>query len=53
MVTGDMNDILSNDEKWGGNLRGERSFRMFRSFVNKNQLIDISFEGIPWTWFNN
>ena len=36
MGAGDMNDILSNDEKWGGNLRGERSIRMFRSFVNKN-----------------
>ena len=36
MRAGDMNDILSNDEKWGGNLRGERSIRMFRSFVNKN-----------------
>ncbi|XP_071939813.1 uncharacterized protein [Coffea arabica] len=33
--------------------RPERSFHTFRDFVNKNQLIDIGFEGIPWTWSNN
>ncbi|XP_071933546.1 uncharacterized protein [Coffea arabica] len=50
---GDMNDILSSEEKWGGRLRSESSFRVFRNFVNDNQLIDIDFEGIPWTWCNN
>ncbi|XP_027182377.1 uncharacterized protein LOC113780798 [Coffea eugenioides] len=53
VLAGDMNDILSNDEKWGGCRRPERSFHTFRDFVNKNQLIDIGFEGIPWTWSNN
>ncbi|XP_071916268.1 uncharacterized protein [Coffea arabica] len=48
-----MNDILSNDEKWGGSRRPERSFQTFRDFVNNNKLIDIGFEGIPWTWSNN
>ena len=49
VLAGDMNDILSNEEKWSGRRRPERSFRTFRNFVNNNQLIDIGFEGIPWT----
>lgn len=53
ILAGDMNDILSHDEKWGGIRRGEFSFRVFRDFVNRNRLIDIGFEGIPWTWCNN
>ena len=49
----DMNDIASNKKKWGGNSRPESSFRVFRNFINKNQLIDMGFEGVPWTWCNN
>ena len=53
ILAGDMNDLLSSGEKWGGKQRSDRSFRIFRNFVNNNQLIDIEFEGIPWTWCNN
>ncbi|XP_071909569.1 uncharacterized protein [Coffea arabica] len=50
---GDFNDIVSNDEKWSGNWRDERSFKDFKEFINGNQMIDIGFEGHPWTWCNN
>ena len=53
IIAGDFNDILSNDEKWGGVLREERSFRDFRDFIDQNSLIDIGFEGQPWTWSNH
>ncbi|XP_071925086.1 uncharacterized protein [Coffea arabica] len=53
IIMGDMNDITSNTEKWGGNSRPDSSFRVFRNFINKNQLIDLGFEGVPWTWCNN
>ena len=48
-----MNDILSNKEKWGGVKRLENNFREFRNFIRSKQLIDIGFEGKPWTWCDN
>ncbi|XP_071905749.1 uncharacterized protein [Coffea arabica] len=53
LLDGDFNDILSNEEKWGGNWREDRSFKDFKDFLNENQLMDIGFEGHPWTWCNN
>ncbi|XP_027076017.1 uncharacterized protein [Coffea arabica] len=44
---------MSNGEKWGGIQRPERSFKQFRDFISTNELIDIGFEGKPWTWSNN
>ena len=53
IIAGDLNDIISNKEKWGGTTRAEWSFKDFRNFITDNQLIDIGFEGNPWTWSNN
>ncbi|XP_071914055.1 uncharacterized protein [Coffea arabica] len=53
LIAGDMNDIVSNGEKWEGIPRTERSFKQFRDFISTNELIDIGFEGKPWTWSNN
>ncbi|XP_071926048.1 uncharacterized protein [Coffea arabica] len=39
--------------KWGGNLREERSFKDFKDFIDHNNLIDLGFEGQPWTWSNH
>ncbi|XP_071916194.1 uncharacterized protein [Coffea arabica] len=53
MIAGDFNDIVSNEEKWGGTLRVERSLMEFKNFIDQNNLIAISFEGHPWTWSNH
>ena len=34
MIAGDFNDLVSNDEKWGGIRREEKSFHDFRDFIN-------------------
>ncbi|XP_071915285.1 uncharacterized protein [Coffea arabica] len=52
-IMGDLNNITSNNEKWGGRLRSDMSFLDFKSFINDNELQDIGFEGVPWTWCNN
>ncbi|XP_071914103.1 uncharacterized protein [Coffea arabica] len=52
-LMGDLNDITSNGEKWGGRVRTEASFEKFNSFISRNSLVDIGFEGVPWTWCNN
>ena len=41
------------NEKWGRARRSERSFIVFREFIRDNQLVDLVFEGKPWTWCNN
>ena len=45
IILGDMNDIISNKEKGGGNYRPESSFKVFRDFINENQLIDLGLRG--------
>ncbi|CAN6541494.1 unnamed protein product [Malus baccata var. baccata] len=53
LLIGDFNDILCNDEKEGGNTRPSSSLRDFRDFVARNELLDLGFEGYPFTWRNN
>ncbi|KAM2913102.1 hypothetical protein COP2_043795 [Malus domestica] len=53
LLIGDFNDILCNDEKEGGNTRSISSLRDFRDFVARNELLDLGFEGYPFTWRNN
>ncbi|XP_071924702.1 uncharacterized protein [Coffea arabica] len=53
IVAGDFNDIVSNEEKWGERRREEWTFRDFKQFIADNELIDIGFDGNPWTWCNN
>ncbi|XP_071918953.1 uncharacterized protein [Coffea arabica] len=52
-IMGDLNDITSNEEKWGGNPRVEIRFQDFNHFINSNDLVDIGYDGIPRTWCNN
>ena len=53
MIIGDFNDIRCKEEKWGGRDREEWTFRDFREFIRRNNLVDIGFEGEPWTWRNS
>lgn len=50
MFIGDFNNVTSNDEKWCGRTRNNCSFNKFRGFISYNELIDITYEGLPWTW---
>ena len=40
MMAGDLNDILSNEEKWGG------SSKDFRESIERNALIALGFDGV-------
>ncbi|KAM2044525.1 hypothetical protein ACFX1T_008833 [Malus domestica] len=53
LLIGDFNDILYNGEKDGGNHRYAASMRDFRDFVANNELLDLGYEGYPFTWRNN
>lgn len=53
MIAGEFNDIVSNEEKWEGLKGEERSFKTFKNFIFENRLVEIGFEGHPWTWSNH
>ncbi|KAM2489958.1 hypothetical protein PS1_046886 [Malus domestica] len=53
ILIGDFNDILCNEENEGGNYRPTSSMRDFREFVARNELMDLGYEGYPFTWRNN
>ncbi|KAH7842236.1 hypothetical protein Vadar_003011 [Vaccinium darrowii] len=53
IIWGDMNDILSPQEKQGGLARPSWSFRGFKKFVDDCGLVDLGFSGYPFTWRNN
>lgn len=36
----------------GGRSRPNWTFTDFNNFINNNELLDIGFEGLPWTWSN-
>ena len=38
--------------KWGCRTPPNWTFTDFKNFINKNKLLDIGFEGLPWTWSN-
>lgn len=49
-LSGDFNDIISNEEKKGGPQRPERSFTDFRSFLSEGYLYDLRHSGDPLSW---
>ena len=49
-ITGDFNDLLSNDEKTGGNERPEGSFADLRTFFAEGDLYDLQHTGDPLSW---
>ncbi|KAH7853523.1 hypothetical protein Vadar_003559 [Vaccinium darrowii] len=52
-IWGDMNNIVSIDEKKGGVLPLHSSLRGFQDFISSCQLLDLGFSGYPFTWRNN
>ncbi|KAH7840407.1 hypothetical protein Vadar_016441 [Vaccinium darrowii] len=53
VLWGDMNDIVSVDEKRGGTQPQPWETRGFQDFINNCHLIDLGFSGYPFTWRNN
>jgi hypothetical protein len=47
---GDYNEILSNSEKEGGNLRPQRCMQQFRDALIDCNLEDMDFTGDKYTW---
>ncbi|KAM2536188.1 hypothetical protein TB1_021659 [Malus domestica] len=52
IVIGDFNDIVDDEENEGGNYRSMASIRDFRELLADNELLDLGFEGFPFTWRN-
>lgn len=50
---GDLNDIRRTEEKQGGRVRSEDSFRQFRDFIATMDMGEIPSKGRLWTWANN
>ncbi|KAI7993305.1 hypothetical protein LOK49_LG11G01153 [Camellia lanceoleosa] len=53
IIWGDFNDILHPAEKRGGLARPHWSLIPFRSFVDGCGLLDLGYQGFPFTWRNN
>ena len=51
-MLGDFNDILSCDEKWGGNRPSNSRMSKFKNYLNAYSMIDLSFSGPKFTWSN-
>lgn len=49
----DFNEIMTHEDKKGGNRRSESSFALFRSFIRDMKMEEILFRGRRWTWANN
>ncbi|CAB4308255.1 unnamed protein product [Prunus armeniaca] len=49
---GDFNDILEASEKDGGRPRTVQSMDAFCGFVTASNLLDLGYEGCPFTWRN-
>lgn len=50
ILSGDFNEIVYNREKQGGVTRPEKSFVNFRSFINRNGLMDVKHYGHFLSW---
>ncbi|XP_042979926.1 uncharacterized protein LOC122310106 [Carya illinoinensis] len=44
-IVGDFNEILTNDEKWGGNERPEGQMKKFREVMHEGNLCDLGWYG--------
>ncbi|CAN0904072.1 hypothetical protein LINGRAHAP2_LOCUS22874 [Linum grandiflorum] len=53
MICGDFNDIMALSEKRGGLLPPPARLARLTSFVDSHGLVDLGFEGPPFTWSNH
>ncbi|KAF5452148.1 hypothetical protein F2P56_027178 [Juglans regia] len=51
-VVGDFNEILTQDEKWGGRARPEKQMSRFRKVLEDGGLYDLGWRGDKFTWSN-
>lgn len=51
ILLGDFNEILCNEEKRGGVIRSESSFFPFRNLMTACGLMEVSYQGNPFSWF--
>ncbi|KAF7812326.1 reverse transcriptase [Senna tora] len=52
VVCGDFNEMLSRDEKWGGNPASLNRIREFSNCLANSGLEDLGFVGQKYSWFN-
>ncbi|PPD83915.1 hypothetical protein GOBAR_DD19153 [Gossypium barbadense] len=52
VVLGDFNEILSNQEKCGGQYREEKQMDAFREVLDHCALTDLGYQGRWYTWEN-
>uniref|UniRef100_A0A2N9HP80 Reverse transcriptase domain-containing protein n=1 Tax=Fagus sylvatica TaxID=28930 RepID=A0A2N9HP80_FAGSY len=52
VMTGDFNDVLSGEEKWGGNQPVASRITEYRNCMNTCGMIDLGFSGPKYTWTN-
>ncbi|XP_070018033.1 uncharacterized protein [Nicotiana sylvestris] len=53
LMGGDFNDVLNQNEKWGGRSVNRNRSLDFRCCVNHCNLIDLGFKGTRYTWSNH
>lgn len=53
ILGGNFNEIVSQEDKQGGNQRMATSFTPFREFIREMDMGEVSFCGRRWTWANN
>lgn len=53
ILKGYFNEIISQEDKVGGNMRGTSSFRPFKAFISEMEMGEIVHKGRRWTWANN
>lgn len=53
LVMGDLNVVLSREEKKGSNLFDEGEATIFRNKISDMNLQDLGFKGYPYTWSNH
>ncbi|KAK2422548.1 hypothetical protein QL285_033075 [Trifolium repens] len=52
LCVGDLNDMLSGEDKKGGNSRTLSQLNLGRQTIEDCGLVDMGFEGYPFTWTN-